>query len=70
MTIKIFTKNEKGKIELSVDELQSLLNTAYNEGYAAKSKEPYYTINTITTPYVYTTNSIDKNTVTISSTNT
>ena len=31
--IKVFTLNEKGKIELTKDELEQLLNESYWEGY-------------------------------------
>ena len=32
--IKVFTLNEKGKIELTKDELEQLLNESYWEGYS------------------------------------
>ena len=68
--IRVFPKNEKGKIEFTKEELQKLLNEVYNEG-----KIDSYTIsygsNITTTPYYYskvTTNnsstSIDKNNLT------
>ena len=58
MLIKVFTKNKEEKIELTTDEIQSILNEAYWEGYyqGEKSKstitltspnwwnQPYYTI--------------------------
>ena len=65
--IRVFPKNEKGKIEFTKEELQKLLNEVYNEG-----KIDSYTIsygsNITTTPYYYSTiatsnssTSIDKN---------
>ncbi len=33
--VKVFTLNEKGKIELSKQELESLLNESYWDGYYA-----------------------------------
>ena len=50
--IKVFTLNKNGKIELTKDQLQSLLNDAYYEGkfgtvttwtYTSPSITPYYT---------------------------
>ena len=53
--IRVFPKNEKGKIEFTKEELQRLLNEVYNEG-----KTDNYTIYygyglTNTTPYYSTT---------------
>ena len=52
--IRVFPKNEKGKIEFTKEELQKLLNEVYNEG-----KIDSYTIsygsNITTTPYCYST---------------
>lgn len=52
--IRVFPKNEKGKIEFTKEELQKLLNEVYNEG-----KIDSYTIsygsNITTTPYYYFT---------------
>lgn len=52
--IKVFSYNEKGKIEFTKEELQKLLNEVYNEG-----KTDSYTIsygsNITTTPYPYST---------------
>jgi hypothetical protein len=54
MKIKIMYPNNKGKIELSKEELEKLLNEAYNEGYS--DGHHYYgyagSIST-TTPYYY-----------------
>ena len=47
MKTKIFTKNEKGKIEFTENELKVLLDEIYNEGYNdGKSRSYVYT-----TPY-------------------
>ena len=73
--IRVFPKNEKGKIEFTKEELQKLLNEVYNEG-----KIDSYTIsygsNITTTPYYYSTiptsnssTSIDKNNLTSLNTN-
>ena len=39
MRIKIFTPNKNGKIELTKEELENLLNEAYKQGWNDK---PYY----------------------------
>lgn len=39
MRIKIFTPNENGKIELTKEELEALLNESYRQGWNDK---PYY----------------------------
>lgn len=68
--IRVFSPNERGKIEFTKEELQKLLNEVYNEG-----KMDSYTIsygsNITTTPYCYPTittsnssTSIDKNNLT------
>ena len=65
--IRVFSPNERGKIEFTKEELQKLLNEVYNEG-----KVDSYTIsygsNITTIPYSYSTitasnssTSIDKN---------
>lgn len=52
--IRVFSPNERGKIEFTKEELQKLLNEVYNEG-----KMDSYTIsygsNITTTPYYYST---------------
>ena len=52
--IRVFSPNERGKIEFTKEELQKLLNEVYNEG-----KMDSYTIsygsNITTTPYSYPT---------------
>lgn len=68
--IRVFSPNERGKIEFTKEELQKLLNEVYNEG-----KVDSYTIsygsNITNTPYSYSTitasnlsTSIDKNNLT------
>lgn len=45
MRIKIFVPNAKGKIELTKEELERLLNESYNQGWADKPGgyySPYY----------------------------
>ena len=46
--IKVFTLNKNNKIELTKEELESLLNESYWEGY---NKKNYWTY---TSPYYYT----------------
>ena len=51
--VKIFTTNKDGKIELTKDELKSLLDDAYWEGYRANNH--MYVYNTPNwTPYTWT----------------
>ena len=52
--IRVFPKNEKGKIEFTKEELQKLLNEVYNEG-KMDSYTIYYGSNITTTPYYYST---------------
>lgn len=47
MKTKIFTKNEKGKIEFTEKELKALLDEIYNEGYHEGKDRSYI----YTTPY-------------------
>ena len=47
MKTKIFTKNEKGKIEFTEKELKALLDEIYNEGYNDGKGRSYI----YTTPY-------------------
>lgn len=52
--IKVFTTNKDGKIELTKDELKSLLDEAYWDGYRANCS--IYTYRTPNyTPYCWTT---------------
>lgn len=52
--IRVFSYNEKGKIEFTKEELQKLLNDVYNEG-KADSYTISYGSNITTTPYSYST---------------
>ena len=40
--IKVFTTNKEGKIEFTKEELKSLLDEAYWEGYRANSNSFFY----------------------------
>ena len=51
--IKVFTTNKDGKIELTKDELKSLLDEAYWDGFRANNHSYIYTTPTWT-PYVWT----------------
>ena len=42
MKIKVFYPNSEGKIELSKEKLEALLNEAYNEGYRDGKNSNYY----------------------------
>lgn len=48
MKTKIFTLNENNKIEFTENELKSLLDEIYNDGYNDGNRKYYYT-----TPYRY-----------------
>lgn len=50
MKVKVFTKNQNGKIEFTEDELRKLLDEIYNEGYWNGKGNNYI----YTTPYTYT----------------
>lgn len=52
--IKIFTTNKDGKIELTKDELKSLLDDAYWEGYRAHTTTTYMYSTPNWTPYKWT----------------
>lgn len=54
--IKIFTTDKDGKITLSIDELKSLLDESYWEGYRAKNTTWNYRTPSWS-PYVITTTS-------------
>ena len=49
--VKVFTTNEHGKIEFTKQELETLLNEVWNDGYNRHSSY-WWTSPTITTPYV------------------
>ena len=42
MRIKIFVPNEYGRIELTKEELEKLLNESYQQGWNDKPERPYY----------------------------
>lgn len=52
MKVKVFTKNQNGKIEFTEDELRKLLDEIYNEGYWDGKGNNYSYI--YTTPYTHT----------------
>ena len=65
--VVIVEKNKEGKIELAKDELQKMLDDAYNQGYA-DGKSRYETITYPSYPTWYTacnSNTIDKDKVTV-----
>lgn len=65
--IRVFPKNDKGKIEFTKDELQKLLNKVYNEG-----KIDSYTIyygSGLTTTVPYSTITTDNASTSISGNN-
>ena len=42
MRIKIFVPNKYGRIELTKEELEKLLNESYQQGWNDKPERPYY----------------------------
>lgn len=56
MKVKVFTKNQNGKIEFTEDELRKLLDEIYNEGYwdGKGNNYIYTTPYTRTYPYTFT----------------
>ncbi len=77
MRIKIFTPNEYGRIELTKEELEKLLNESYQQGWNDKPNyyynQPYYTLcsntaNTADASYATLTTTVDN--VTASGVNT
>ena len=61
--IVVIEKNKDGKIKLTKDELQKMLDDAYNQGYS-DGKGRYDTITYLSTP-IWTSNVSDK--ITLSS---
>lgn len=51
--VKVFTTNKDGKIEFTKEELESLLNEIWNDGYNRHGTY-WWTSPTITTPYYST----------------
>ena len=69
MKVKVFTKNQNGKIEFTEDELRKLLDEIYNEGYwDGKGNNYIYTTPYYTRTYPYTLCSTSTATSTISNT--
>ena len=52
--VKVFTMNTSGKIEFTKDELETLLNEVWNDGYNRHGTYWWTSPPTITTPYYYT----------------
>jgi hypothetical protein len=52
MKIKIMYPNNKGKIELTKEELEKLLNESYSEGYSDGCYKSYYSISTQSYPRI------------------
>ena len=74
MRIKIFTPNEFGRIELTKEELEKLLNESYQQGWNDKPSyyynQPYYTLCSDTTNASYATSATTIDNVTASGVNT
>ena len=59
--VVVVEKNKDGKIELTKDELQKMLDDAYNQGYSDGRSKLYDTITyPSTTPVLYTTTNEDR----------
>lgn len=58
MIVKVFQTNKNGKIEFTKEELETLLNEVYWDGYRNNSTWTW------TTPLSYTTTNLEKNTAT------
>lgn len=52
--VKVFTTNANGKIEFTKDELETLLNEVWNDGYNRHGTYRWTPPPTITTPYYHT----------------
>ena len=61
MIIKVFQTNKNGKIEFTKEELETLLNEVYWDGYRANSA---WTWTTLSYP-TYTTTNLKTNTTTV-----
>lgn len=66
--IKVFTTNKNGKIELTKDELKSLLDEAYWEGFRANGGTYTYTTPAPWSPYTWTCGTVATD-VTLTSSN-
>lgn len=62
MKIKIMYPNDRGRIELTKDELEKLLNESYSEGYSDGCNR-YYSISTPSYPYITYCNGSSVNTL-------
>lgn len=49
MMVRVFTTNSDGKIEFTKEELETLLNEVWQDGYNVKINAPYTWGNSITT---------------------
>lgn len=71
MFVVVVSPNKDGKVELSKEELQKMLDNAYDKGHSEGSKDNHYTITnpyTITAPsypIYYSTNTTPRNNVEI-----
>jgi hypothetical protein len=74
MIIKIFVPNEFGRIELTKEELEKLLNESYQQGWNDKPNyyynQPYYTLCSNTADASYTTSTTTIDNLTASGVNT
>ena len=61
--IRVFTPNEKGKIEFTKSELEKLLNEVYQDGHR-DGKNDSYTITTPSYPFTWATRNVDAITTT------
>ena len=61
--IKVFTTNKNGKIELTPDELKTILDEAYWEGY--RSNSHIYTYSTPSWPFNITCDTANSQTITL-----
>ena len=68
--IKVFTTNKDGKIELTKEELKSLLDEAYWDGYKANCVTYTYHSPSTWSPYTWTTSATTDTCTLNTSTNT
>lgn len=61
MMIKVFQKNKNGKVQLSTEELEKILNEAYWEGYYQNNSSWVYT----TPKWDYITTAVNDNGISI-----
>lgn len=59
--IKVFTKDANGKISMTPEELRSLLDEAYWDGFNANNHTITYTTPNWRTPYVWNGDTITSN---------